>query len=39
MKFTSHGVSKMDYARYTAASLFYLAIQSQRLTPARPDGF
>jgi uncharacterized protein (DUF58 family) len=30
MKFTSHGVSKMDYARYIAASLFYLAIQDQR---------
>jgi uncharacterized protein (DUF58 family) len=30
MQFTSHGVSKMDYARYIAASLFYLAIHSQR---------
>ncbi|HEY1866187.1 MAG TPA: DUF58 domain-containing protein [Candidatus Acidoferrales bacterium] len=30
MKFTSHGVTKMDYARYTAASLFYLANKSQR---------
>jgi uncharacterized protein (DUF58 family) len=30
MKFTSHGVTKMDYARYIAASLFYLAIHSQR---------
>ena len=30
MKFTSHSVTKMDYARYTAASLFYLAIQNQR---------
>src|SRR6202167_3654781 len=30
MKYTSHQVSKMDYARYTAASLFYLAIQDQR---------
>ncbi len=30
MKFSSHGVNKMDYARFTAASLFYLAIQSQR---------
>lgn len=30
MKFTSHGVNKMDYARFTAASLFYLAIQGQR---------
>src|SRR5665213_2685915 len=30
MKFSSHSVSKMDYARFTAASLFYLAIQDQR---------
>src|ERR1700724_3608032 len=30
MNFTSHGVSKMDYARFTAASLFYLAIKNQR---------
>jgi len=30
MKFTSHAVTKMDYARYTAASLFYLAIKNQR---------
>ena len=30
MTFTSHGVTKMDYARYIAASLFYLAIQNQR---------
>jgi uncharacterized protein (DUF58 family) len=30
MKFTSHGVSKMDYARFAAASLFYLAIKDQR---------
>jgi uncharacterized protein (DUF58 family) len=30
MKFSSHGVSKMDYARYLAASLFYLANKSQR---------
>jgi uncharacterized protein (DUF58 family) len=30
MKFTSHEVNKMDYARFTAASLFYLAIQNQR---------
>ena len=30
MKYTSHKVTKMDYARYTAASLFYLAIQNQR---------
>jgi len=30
MKYTSHQVTKMDYARYTAASLFYLAIHNQR---------
>ena len=30
MKFSSHSVNKMDYARFTAASLFYLAIQDQR---------
>jgi uncharacterized protein (DUF58 family) len=30
MKFSSHSVNKMDYARFTAASLFYLAIQNQR---------
>lgn len=30
MKYGSHAVSKMDYARYTAASLFYLAIHNQR---------
>lgn len=30
MKFTSHTVSKMDYARYLAASLLYLAIRKQR---------
>jgi uncharacterized protein (DUF58 family) len=30
MNFTSHKITKMDYARYTAASLFYLATQSQR---------
>jgi len=30
MQFTSHTVSKMDYARYLAASLFYLAIHNQR---------
>ena len=30
MKFTSHGVTKMDYARFIAASLFYLANKSQR---------
>ena len=30
MKYTSHRVTKMDYARYLAASLFYLAIKDQR---------
>jgi uncharacterized protein (DUF58 family) len=30
MKFTSHKVTKMDYARYIAASLVYLAIKNQR---------
>ena len=30
MSYRSHAVSKMDYARYTAASLFYLAIHNQR---------
>jgi len=30
MQFTSHRVNKMDYARYLAASLFYLAIHNQR---------
>jgi len=30
MQFGSHRVNKMDYARYLAASLFYLAIQNQR---------
>lgn len=30
MKYTSHAVTKMDYARYMAAALFYLSIQSQR---------
>jgi uncharacterized protein (DUF58 family) len=30
MQYTSHAVTKMDYARYIAASLFYLAIHSQR---------
>jgi len=30
MQFASHTVSKMDYARYLAASLFYLAIHNQR---------
>ena len=30
MQFGSHAVNKMDYARYLAASLFYLAIHGQR---------
>ena len=30
MQFGSHRVSKMDYARYLTASLFYLAIHGQR---------
>src|SRR6266511_5449371 len=30
MQFASHTVSKMDYACYLAASLFYLAIHNQR---------
>src|SRR5215470_4277099 len=30
MGYTSHGVTKLDYARYLAASLFYLAIHNQR---------
>jgi uncharacterized protein (DUF58 family) len=30
MNYGSHRVSKIDYARYTAASLFYLAIHNQR---------
>ena len=30
MEYASHAVSKIDYARYIAASLFYLAIHSQR---------
>jgi len=30
MNYGSHAVSKMDYARYAAASLFYLAIHNQR---------
>lgn len=29
MKFSSHAVSKMDYARYIAAALFYLSIKNQ----------
>jgi uncharacterized protein (DUF58 family) len=30
MNYKSHSVNKMDYARYMAASLFYLAIKGQR---------
>jgi uncharacterized protein (DUF58 family) len=30
MQYGSHGVNKMDYARYLAASLFYLALHGQR---------
>jgi uncharacterized protein (DUF58 family) len=30
MNYKSHSVNKMDYARYVAASLFYLAIKDQR---------
>jgi len=30
MKYSSHSVTKMDYARYVAASLFYLSIKNQR---------
>ena len=30
MNFTSHQVNKMDYARYTAASIFYLSLINQR---------
>jgi len=30
MNYRSHKVSKMDYARFVAASLFYLAIHNQR---------
>ena len=30
MKYSSHGVSKMDYARYAAAAIFYLTTQTQR---------
>ena len=30
MSYASHKVNKMDYARYIAASLFYLTTQSQR---------
>jgi uncharacterized protein (DUF58 family) len=30
MKYSSHSVSKMQYARFTAAALFYLTTQTQR---------
>ena len=30
MSYTSHKITKMDYARYIAASLFYLTTQTQR---------
>ncbi|HEX3879861.1 MAG TPA: DUF58 domain-containing protein [Bryobacteraceae bacterium] len=30
MQYGSHSVNKMDYARYLAASLFYLALHNQR---------
>ncbi len=30
MRYRSHATSKMDYARYVAASLFYLALHNQR---------
>jgi uncharacterized protein (DUF58 family) len=30
MNYTSHKITKMDYARYIAASLFYLTTQTQR---------
>ena len=30
MGYSSHGVSKLDYARYLCASIFYLAIHQQR---------
>jgi uncharacterized protein (DUF58 family) len=30
MGYSSHGVSKLDYARYLCASIFYLAINRQR---------
>ena len=30
MNYSSHSISKIDYARFVAASLFYLAIQNQR---------
>src|ERR1700739_3464766 len=28
MQFTSHKISKMDYARFAAASVFYMAVQN-----------
>ncbi len=33
MKFSSHSITKMDYARYLAASLFYLANQTSAMPP------
>jgi uncharacterized protein (DUF58 family) len=30
MSYTSHGVSKIDYARYCAACLFYMGVSQQR---------
>jgi uncharacterized protein (DUF58 family) len=30
MKYASHSVSKMDYARFMAAAIFYLAVRKQR---------
>jgi uncharacterized protein (DUF58 family) len=30
MRFTSHGVSKMDYARFASAAILYLALHHQR---------
>src|SRR5579864_6539763 len=30
MGYSSHGITKLDYGRYLAASLFYLTIQTQR---------
>lgn len=30
MRYSSHAVSKIDYARFTAASLFYLTVHTQR---------
>jgi len=34
MKYSSHRVSKMDYARYTAAALFYLSLKRSAMPPA-----